>query len=269
MCGEQSPCTAARALACGSSPRVRGTGCRHTQDRHRARFIPACAGNSPVAPRPRRHTPVHPRVCGEQVTSRHLASLRFIPACAGNRSSMMMSGSVSSVHPRVCGEQYAKSGSVTARFGSSPRVRGTELQVHIPDPSGRFIPACAGNRRPSSPVPSAHPVNPRVCGEQGCGLGLGLARFGSSPRVRGTAQRMAEQAVGPRFIPACAGNRKRTDRPDASAAVHPRVCGEQGCRCSYWCNGSGSSPRVRGTGYSQRRLQDNHRFIPACAGNRS
>ena len=54
--------------------------------------------------------------------------------------------------------------------------------------------------------------------------------------------------VHPRFIPACAGNRRRSGCCYSTTSVHPRVCGEQNdgimrthCEC-------GSSPRVRGTG---------------------
>ena len=49
----------------GSSPRVRGTfGCGRLPVAA-YRFIPACAGNIDARCRRQRHTPVHPRVCGE------------------------------------------------------------------------------------------------------------------------------------------------------------------------------------------------------------
>ena len=47
------------------------------------------------------------------------------------------------------------------------------------------------------------------------------------------------------------------------------MCGEQPGRAAPWPTSTGSSPRVRGTVFCQRRHQVQRRFIPACAGNRS
>ena len=54
----------------GSSPRVRGTVPKSRNARSRSRFIPACAGNSGDDAGGGRAGAVHPRVCGEQVTSK-------------------------------------------------------------------------------------------------------------------------------------------------------------------------------------------------------
>jgi hypothetical protein len=65
VCGEHLVDERAPCPIGGSSPRVRGTrGRRHRPGRH-SRFIPACAGNTPAATRPRSRSAVHPRVCGE------------------------------------------------------------------------------------------------------------------------------------------------------------------------------------------------------------
>ena len=65
VCGEHHLNQPSTSALPGSSPRVRGT---HHRRRHRRtphRFIPACAGNTPLR-RARRPCPsVHPRVCGE------------------------------------------------------------------------------------------------------------------------------------------------------------------------------------------------------------
>ena len=111
----------------GSSPRVRGTAHIATPQTSVRRFIPACAGNSPVK------TPVATRV---------------------------------SVHPRVCGEQALAAGETSGRSGSSPRVRGTAAKSTSRAVSRRFIPACAGNSKRPSPTPDRPTVHPRVCGEQ-------------------------------------------------------------------------------------------------------
>ena len=122
-----------------------------------------------------------------------------------------MNNSESSVHPRVCGEQAV-----------SLRQSGARWAVH-----------------------------PRVCGEQKKTTIEARQKAGSSPRVRGTVGIDGVDLDRQRFIPACAGNRRKghpiearqkagssprvrgTDgrsREDARpilAPVHPRVCGEQ------------------------------------------
>ena len=72
-----------------------------------------------------------------------------------------------------------------------------------------------------------------------------------------------------RFIPACAGNSVRVWKTGAVGTVHPRVCGEQ-LRASLCAScRRGSSPRVRGTVFHRAKRDGDHRFIPACAGNRT
>ena len=127
VCGEQGVLVDDQLDACGSSPRVRGTGRVLVRRSWLHRFIPACAGNS--------------RCC----------------RCCWRRGA---------VHPRVCGEQSSLARRANSSPGSSPRVRGTaHLRVPGMEPH-RFIPACAGNscRGQGRPIPSA--VHPRVCGEQ-------------------------------------------------------------------------------------------------------
>ena len=148
VCGEQDLAEALTQAADGSSPRVRGTvgdrGIRAVQHR----FIPACAGNSPVGRWAAISRPVHPRVCGEQD---ELPAARAVMA------------------------------------GSSPRVRGTEAAPVLPEHRERFIPACAGNRAAAARRHSTPAVHPRVCGEQPPVPVGRVPCAGSSPRVRGTA----------------------------------------------------------------------------------
>ena len=152
---------------------------------------------------------VHPRVCGEQpagaaeiaaeigssprvrgtdrLSGVGVLVARFIPACAGNRDFHPVKYFQKTVHPRVCGEQLVVRRLPTVSLGSSPRVRGTERQGRQQTGESRFIPACAGNRRPGIPLRRPPPVHPRVCGEQRAGVDRAIAEGGSSPRVRGTA----------------------------------------------------------------------------------
>ena len=250
VCGEQTLTTIYNDLRIGSSPRVRGTDVSEIAMYAVQRFIPACAGNRGSAYVQAALRTVHPRVCGEQLTGwgpallatgssprvRGTASAtatawqyaRFIPACAGNRSCRLSYSDPLAAHPRVCGEQFQHPGQLRIRFGSSPRVRGTVTERLTPVFQLRFIPACAGNSPRSAKRGSIGTVHPRVCGEQpAADLESGL-RYGSSPRVRGTAPKVIPEILHTRFIPACAGNRFQSKWSSLTRTVHPRVCGEQG-----------------------------------------
>ena len=126
VCGEHRVNLTNFSSNVGSSPRVRGTRPVPRCVVRRARFIPACAGNTLIEREPRRTAPVHPRVCGEHRRRRKQRK---------------------------------------TRTGSSPRVRGTLQNRVEPDRPGRFIPACAGNTRLATASTSCRSVHPRVCGE--------------------------------------------------------------------------------------------------------
>ena len=177
----------------GSSPRARGTPRRRRRGAGRARFIPACAGNT----RPCRQLPVqmavHPRVRGEHTLPGRQAwlSVRFIPACAGNTTQGYLDLRCIAVHPRMRGEHEYRPRSIFALHGSSPHARGTRNEHHHVRPRLRFIPACAGNTKTPLCSTNSAPVHPRVRGEH--------AGFHERhvPAVR--------------FIPACAGNTSHTE----------------------------------------------------------
>ena len=126
-CGEQGRFCCRQGLPTGSSPRLRGTGQRLSEILTHHRFIPAPAGNSRSAPPAGRHTPVHPRACGEQA--------------AWSKNPVLSNG-------------------------SSPRLRGTGSLVEEPGALERFIPAPAGNRATNRLRCPSRPVHPRACGEQ-------------------------------------------------------------------------------------------------------
>ena len=253
------------------------------------RFIPACAGNRIFWPQPEICTPVHPRVCGEQLDVAHLTSCqygssprvrgtekidqdhmlrsRFIPACAGNSSSEWCWRIGRAVHPRVCGEQLTSSKIKITQSGSSPRVRGTAWNFGLGRDNHRFIPACAGNRSMMVLQGQAPSVHPRVCGEQPLSTAAEARTYGSSPRVRGTGFIYLRLSDTRRFIPACAGNSNPPRPPCGATPVHPRVCGEQTANADRGIARSGSSPRVRGTVGLATAVEREVRFIPACAGN--
>ena len=289
VCGERGGRPMRYDHICGSSPRVRGTRRSSRQAAAPGRFIPACAGNAEERWLEGIAKSVHPRVCGERRPplsgqgvrvgssprvrgtpgrgSAAIAPPRFIPACAGNAAPSGPGTGRAPVHPRVCGERSWAARSIMPSPGSSPRVRGTPSPSPAACPSGRFIPACAGNALAPG---GRHPhgtVHPRVCGERtGGGGGWGVAS-GSSPRVRGTLHNLWCQPRYVRFIPACAGNAWGPSPGSYIAPVHPRVCGERVGGLADLLLSIGSSPRVRGTRSTRRAAAWPGWFIPACAGN--
>ena len=192
----------------GSSPRMRGTwaqASRHTQPR---RFIPADAGNVEAQNATDRSLSVHPRGCGERKDSLAAASStngssprmrgtfvvagtecrkqRFIPADAGNVRVTDSGTKSAPVHPRGCGERPSAATADFQTTGSSPRMRGTFSFPCFERDIPRFIPADAGNVRPSRFGMTFAPVHPRGCGERVRNEGCRKLCAGSSPRMRGT-----------------------------------------------------------------------------------
>ena len=194
----------------------------------------------------------------------------------------------SPVHPRVCGERVTSNSDIATKNGSSPRLRGTRIGAERGEPRRRFIPAFAGNAKLLSCPPASSPVHPRVCGERYWSSPWMVGRGGSSPRLRGTPATVLyarlRYAVHPRvcgerdrgfssaalvmrFIPAFAGNARASAPRICTTPVHPRVCGERTLHADELAICGGSSPRLRGT--LRDRLSQRHqvRFIPAFAGN--
>ena len=111
---------------------------------------------------------------------------RFIPAYAGNACRLTAPHFTSSVHPRVCGERVSSYCSPFYIVGSSPRMRGTLLGPEFLRYRLRFIPAYAGNAPMAGGSSSFETVHPRVCGERSPTGTCTSRRSGSSPRMRGT-----------------------------------------------------------------------------------
>ena len=232
---------------------------------------------------------VHPRACGERgdefetldavigssprvrgtvpPKTSILGTVRFIPARAGNGGTGRSRGSAAPVHPRACGERAPASSSPEPPAGSSPRVRGTVGFRLLLAGRHRFIPARAGNGGSRSPMSWARTVHPRACGERRRARYNSRFNSGSSPRVRGTGCRRDNNRPQHRFIPARAGNGDRRSSPGIAPTVHPRACGERDAFVDERVGGTGSSPRVRGTGLALDLWSEDGRFIPARAGN--
>jgi len=192
------------------------------------RFIPAPAGNANRHTSRQRLTAVHPRACGERrscsiltLTSpgssprlrgtrparrKCLNVSRFIPAPAGNAVNHRGHRQGATVHPRACGERAQRNKKPDYPAGSSPRLRGTLLDVLGESTLGRFIPAPAGNARFHAAEPFRWAVHPRACGERSNQVTVSHTLDGSSPRLRGTLRGSRLRYRADRFIPAPAGN---------------------------------------------------------------
>ena len=126
-------------------------------------------------------------------------------------------------------------------------MRGTRLSRALGTLCGRFIPADAGNTRPTRSSRVTNAVHPRGCGEHVKVDDCVTQCFGSSPRMRGTRgiselTRWAQTGSSPRmrgtphlggapdrrcrFIPADAGNTNTSGANLDQFLVHPRGCGE-------------------------------------------
>ena len=151
------------------------------------------------------------------------------------------------VHPRARGEHVDEFNRSDLHVGSSPRSRGTSIDILRTWFNHRFIPALAGNIRFVRESQSMNPVHPRARGEhKHCSVGCSI-HYGSSPRSRGTSGDDGQVWEVIRFIPALAGN---------MIQLAEKVS-----------NNFGSSPRSRGTYRFSGRAREASRFIPALAGN--
>ena len=245
----------------GSSPHARGTLSHSTGISTADRFIPACAGNAQnIRQLDDVYNGASPHARGTRPRSAwRLPAGRFIPACAGNAGQIRRRILPQPVHPRMRGERAESPKSVLPRSGSSPHARGTLSILVCLVCAGRFIPACAGNAATDKRGKSRKPVHPRMRGERHKFLGIVLPVAGSSPHARGTLIAGPVEHLGPRFIPACAGNAAQSQSVAHQRTVHPRMRGERSAGGDANVSSYGSSPHARGT---PRAL------IPAAQGDR-
>ena len=70
---------------------------------------------------------------------------RFIPTRVGNTGTSHPARIRATVHPHACGEYFDFSSLLENNSGSSPRVWGIPLHLHLGLDTGRFIPTRVGN----------------------------------------------------------------------------------------------------------------------------
>ena len=276
---------------CGSSPPTRGTRGSCSLLPSTRRFIPAHAGNTARSPPPLPASAVHPRPRGEHKpiflnniynsgsspptrgTLFRFVPLdvrpRFIPAHAGNTAAHSPPLPASAVHPRPRGEHRRYFSTTYTIPGSSPPTRGTPVLGPVARTIRRFIPAHAGNTCSTLSAGNVPPVHPRPRGEHVAPGSLACSTPGSSPPTRGTHFRYLCVRYCLRFIPAHAGNTRRSFYQSTLWAVHPRPRGEHCGPNVSITRLPGSSPPTRGTLWPQCQYYPPARFIPAHAGNTS
>ena len=114
---------------------------------------------------------------------------------------------------------------------------------------------------------TATPVYPRWRGELQTGRHVWLTANGLSPLARGTPITQGRQCGPFRFIPAGAGNSRKTAKITQLPPVYPRWRGELSSNNISRSAASGLSPLARGTLVRLRDSATRGRFIPAGAGN--
>ena len=191
----------------GSSPLVRGAPRRSCRVHRSGRIIPARAGSTRPARCGRGSRRDHPRSCGEHLMDAFVDQciigssplvrgapcvlelldllIGIIPARAGSTSATRRTPSRRRDHPRLCGEHESGVILMTARWGSSPLVRGARPAVADLRCERGIIPARAGSTGGRRYRKHDRRDHPRSCGEhRRCHESIAAGR-GSSPLVRG------------------------------------------------------------------------------------
>ena len=219
----------------GPSPRVRGK-LKPADRRIESRgSIPARAGETRRSSRPGSCRRVHPRACGgnrilnlnqfadggpsprvrgkQDVGRPAVRRIRSIPARAGETCVGCHNTGERRVHPRACGGNGSRAVSAALESGPSPRVRGKQRLLDLPEVGAGSIPARAGETGEHQDWSIWKPVHPRACGGNGGGLYSSTWSRGPSPRVRGKRldPRLPRRRQG--SIPARAGETSTWTRP--------------------------------------------------------
>ena len=196
-----------------------------------------------------------------------MAVTGLIPTYAGNTPIRTYLLEWKRAHPHVCGEHYNDTVSERLERGSSPRMRGTPVELSTVQVVDGLIPTYAGNTRCPALSALRLGAHPHVCGEHVVLVSGTIARRGSSPRMRGTqaATKAGIALVG--LIPTYAGNTRRVRLRRRCGRAHPHVCGEHVRVFMIDGDPWGSSPRMRGTPPIEGSRATVHGLIPTYAGN--
>ena len=190
----------------------------------------------------------------------------IIPAGAGLTSEGQLEVLQSWDHPRGCGAHSFSKRESCWSMGSSPRVRGS-LKKGDDDPlEVGIIPAGAGLTRLAAERERHSRNHPRGCGAHHPHHADRACEAGSSPRVRGSQQRILERFYRVGIIPAGAGLTPFSTPLFMDSRDHPRGCGAHPADSIDYQLKQGSSPRVRGSPARLFTTFSQLGIIPAGAG---
>ena len=208
-----------------------------------------------------------PRVRGSRIsfcTSKIVIGI--IPAGAGLTCSKNFKVYIWRDHPRGCGAHRTSVPMSFVTVGSSPRVRGSLIDVVMRLTDHGIIPAGAGLTPSTAGLAPGCRDHPRGCGAHLFDSFTVTARPGSSPRVRGSPRRAGWRADDDGIIPAGAGLTRQISLMHWPSRDHPRGCGAHIFRYLLYKWTLGSSPRVRGSLLSLCYKEHDKGIIPAGAG---
>ena len=174
---------------------------------NKKRFIPARAGIGGGGDFSGGAWLVHPRSCGDRVTSQAYEYYRrgSSPLVRGSGKVASVQSACKAVHPRSCGDRPTTANATPEHHGSSPLVRGSDNAAALKEQTARFIPARAGIGASTTTRQKRRTVHPRSCGDRQKWSKAPFSLPGSSPLVRGSGQQWTPGRGSPRFIPARAG----------------------------------------------------------------
>ena len=195
--------------------------------------------------------------------------MRYNPACAGTTVYTSWLYLSVQIQPRVCGDYQLTFFSCSATIDTTPRVRGLLRVAGVRKVIYRYNPACAGTTpaHPSAPSPAS--IQPRVCGDYGCGSTTDARPADTTPRVRGLRRDSYRVGSRLRYTPACAGTTYVLPCPKRGRPIQPRVCGDYSLTDKAAGSTTDTTPRVRGLPRKDAGMTQTERYNPACAGTTS
>ena len=293
-CGANKIDHADGGVQVGSSPRMRGKPLIRIPVGLEVRIIPAHAGQTPCAVRPRPWWPDHPRACGANFGTLGVRVHLTLPAIGfqqqvlghvdtdrgGHRAPSLVRanttyvpGSTSMARAvntpagvNACTLPPATRRHLSSATGSSPRMRGKRAGKPDPQSRQRIIPAHAGQTLVLKSSPRLRADHPRACGANGRRVTLNPPESGSSPRMRGKPEDDVHGWILLRIIPAHAGQTGLRVTLNPPESDHPRACGANPESPEWAQPTTGSSPRMRGKHKTGSDTDISPRIIPAHAG---
>ena len=190
----------------------------------------------------------------------------IIPAHAELTHLRLSTSQATRDHPRACGAHIPLRIAIRDIAGSSPRMRGSPMNVLRNSLGTGIIPAHAGlTPFTESDLPKLRD-HPRVCGAHVISPRAQRPLLGSSPHMRGSLQPLAGRTELLGIIPAYAGLTSSTLLRTRNSGDHPRVCGAHSSPKFWPSPAPGSSPRMRGSPFVTPEPTPTEGIIPAYAG---